>query len=73
MSVNLIGSDVKKMRARYDEALKMQGVACRYQYPCLPDTNVQGETVVDSYSDFIDTHIFLTDLLKSRPSSGLDG
>ena len=58
MSVNLIGSDVKRMRARYDEALKMQGVACRYQYPCLPDTNVQGETVVDSYSDFIDTYIF---------------
>ena len=58
MSVNLIGQDVKLMRARYDEALKMRGIPVTYQYPLLADTNVQGESVIDSYSDPIDTHIF---------------
>ena len=58
MSINLIGKDVVKMRRRYDEALSMQGVPCRYQFPNLPDTNTQGEPMIDSYSDFIDTHIF---------------
>lgn len=46
------------MRKRYDEALKLQGIPCRYQFPNLPDTNTQGETVVDSYSDFLETFIF---------------
>ena len=46
------------MRARYDEALQMQGIPCKYQFPNLPDTNVQGESVIDSYSEPIDTHIF---------------
>ena len=58
MSVNLIGSDIVLLRARYDEALSMQGISCKYQYPHLADSNTQGEPVVDSYSEFIDTHIF---------------
>lgn len=58
MSVNLIGEDIKLMRARYDEALDMQGIPCKYQYPNMPDTNAQGESVIDSYSEMVDTHIF---------------
>lgn len=58
MSVNLIGRDIELMRVRYDEALQMQGVPAKYQYPNLPDTNVQGESVIDSYSEDIETHIF---------------
>lgn len=58
MSVNLIGEDIKLMRMRYDEALSMQGIPCKYQYPNLPDTNAQGEPVIDSYSEMIGTHIF---------------
>lgn len=55
---NLIGPDIKLMRARYDEALQLQGIPCRYQFPNLPDSNAQGEPVIDSYSEPIDTHIF---------------
>lgn len=58
MSINLIGEDIKLMRLRYDEALKMQGIPCKYQYPNLPETNAQGESVIDGYSDMIDTNIF---------------
>lgn len=58
MSVNLIGEDVKLYRLRYDEALEMRGIPAVYQYPNLPDTNQHGESVVDSYSDKIDTHVF---------------
>lgn len=58
MSVNLIGSDIQLMRDRYDEALKMQGVPCKYQYPLFADTNVQGEPVVDSYSEMLDVYVF---------------
>ncbi len=58
MSVNLIGKDILLMRKRYDEALQMQGIACKYQYPNLPNTNAQGEPVIDSYSEMIDTQIF---------------
>lgn len=58
MAVNLIGSDVKLMRSRYDEALVMQGIPVTYQYPLMAGTNVQGETLVDSFSDPIDTYIF---------------
>lgn len=58
MSLHLIQSDIKLMRSRYDEALSMQGIPCKYQYPNLPDTNVNGEPVIDSYSDLIDTFIF---------------
>ena len=58
MSVNLIGPDILLMRARYDEALEMQGIPCRYQYPNLAKDNVEGEPEIDSYSEYIDTHIF---------------
>lgn len=58
MSVNLIGPDIKLMRKRYDEALQLQGIQCKYQYPHLADTNVQGEPVIDSYSEMVDTYIF---------------
>lgn len=43
---------------QYDEALSLQGIPAKYQYPHLPDSNTQGETVVDSYSDMIPTHVF---------------
>lgn len=56
---NLIGPDIKLMRARYDEALKLQGIPCTFQFPNLPETNTQGETLVDSYSEPIETSIFL--------------
>ena len=55
---NLIGPDIKLMRARYDEALNLQGIPVQYQFPNLPGSNVQGESVVDSYSEPIDTFIF---------------
>ena len=55
---NLIGEDVKLMRARYNEALQLRGVPCVYMYPTLPTTNAQGESVVDQYSLPIDTSIF---------------
>lgn len=58
MLQNLIGPDIKLMRDRYDEALKLQGIPCTYQFPNLADTNVQGESVVDSYSEPIPTNIF---------------
>ena len=58
MSMNLIGEDITLMRDRYDEALEMQGIPCKYQFPLMPTSNAQGEAVVDSYSDMIGTHIF---------------
>lgn len=58
MSVHLIGEDIKLMRARYNEALEMQGIPCKYQFPNLPDINFQGESVIDSYSEEINTHVF---------------
>lgn len=58
MAVNLVREDIKLARKRYDEALQMQGIPVIYQYPNMADTNVQGETLVDSYSDEIPTHIF---------------
>lgn len=56
--MNLIGEDITLMRDRYDEALEMQGIPCRYQFPLMPTSNAQGEAIVDSYSDMIGTHIF---------------
>lgn len=56
---NLIGPDIKLMRARYDEALRLQGIPCSYQYPNLPNSNAQGEAVIDSYSEPIPVNIFL--------------
>lgn len=55
---NLIGNDIVLMRKRYDEALKLQGVPCKYQFPIFADTNNQGESVIDSYSIPEDTFIF---------------
>lgn len=58
MAVNLIGSDIKLMRKRYNEALQLQGVPCKYQFPLMAESNNSGDPVVDSYSDYLDTHIF---------------
>ena len=58
MSVNIIGSDIELMRGRYDEALQMQGIPAKYQYPNMASSNEQGEPVIDSYSEKIDVHIF---------------
>lgn len=55
---NLIGPDIKLIRKRYDEALKLQGIQCVYMYPNIADTNQQGESVIDQYSLPIDTYIF---------------
>ncbi len=66
MSVNLIGEDIEIMRKRYDEALHMQGIPCRYQYPLMAGTNVQGESVADSYSEIIDTYIFFDGSPKAK-------
>lgn len=55
---NLIGPDIKLLRARYDEALNLQGIKVSYQFPNLATTNAQGESLIDSYSEPIDTYIF---------------
>lgn len=55
---NLIGPDIQLMRKRYDEALNLQGIKAKYQFPNLPGTNSQGEALIDSYSEPIDTYIF---------------
>ena len=36
----------------------MQGIPCKYQFPHLASSNVQGEPVIDSYSVEMDTHVF---------------
>lgn len=58
MSENIIRSDIKLMRQYYDDALQMQGIPCKYQYPILVESNNQGEPVVDHYSSVINTFIF---------------
>lgn len=58
MAQHIIGRDITLMRKFYDEALSQQGVPCKYQYPLMPASNDQGESVVDSYSDILDTYIF---------------
>lgn len=58
MSVNIVGRDITLMRKRYDEALEMMGVPVVYQYPLMATSNAQGESVVDSYSDPLDAHVF---------------
>lgn len=55
---NLIGPDIRLMRKRYDEALQLQGIPCSFQFPNLPESNSQGEALVDSYSEPIPTSIF---------------
>lgn len=56
--MNLIGDDIVILRQYYDEALEMQGIPCKYQYPLMATSNEQSEAVVDSYSDIVETHIF---------------
>lgn len=56
---NLIGPDITILRDRYDEALKLQGIPVTYQFPNLPTTNTQGESLIDSYSEPTKTNIFL--------------
>ena len=58
MVTNLIGEDIKLLRRRYDEALSLQGVPCKYQFPLMAESNTSGDPVVDSYSDYIDTYVF---------------
>lgn len=58
MSQHLIQSDIKLMRKRYDEALDMRGIPAKYQYPNVSQMNGQGEGIVDSYSDIVDTYVF---------------
>jgi len=58
MSNHLIGPDIKIARKRYDEALQMQGIGAKYQFPNLAKPNEQGEPEIDSYSEPMDTHIF---------------
>lgn len=55
---NLIGEDIKLFRARYDEALELQGVPCVYMYPLLNTTNNQAEPIIDHYSSPVETSIF---------------
>lgn len=55
---NLIGEDILLMRQRYDEALTLMGIPCKYQFPVLASSSVQGDPVIDSYSEEIDTFIF---------------
>jgi len=58
MAVNLIGEDIKLLRKRYDEALVMRGIPVGYQYPIIPGSDEQGQSLSDGYSDRIETHIF---------------
>ena len=58
MSMNLIQSDIQIMRKRYNEALQMQGIPCEYQYPILPESNDQGESVADRLSSKVSTYVF---------------
>lgn len=55
---NLLGSDIKLMRSRYDEALKLQGIPAKYQFPTRAQSNVQGESLVDFFSIPENTHVF---------------
>jgi len=66
MSINLIGKDIEIMRKYYNEALAMQGIPAKYQYPNLPDSNLHGEALIDSYSDMIDTHVFFDGAPKAK-------
>lgn len=66
MSTHLIGNDIKLMRKRYDEALSQQGIPCKYQFPNLADSNTQGESVIDSLSEEIDTFVFFDGNPKAK-------
>lgn len=69
MSQNLIQEDIKLMRDRYDEALEMLGIPAKYQFPNIPDSNLYGEPVIDSYSVPEDVYIFLKVLQSLRHSN----
>ena len=56
--MNIIGQDITLLRKMYDEALEMQGIPCKYQFPNMADTNAQGESEIDSYSEIIESHVF---------------
>jgi len=58
MPAYLIQQDITLMRKRYDEALAMQGIPCSYQFPNMPNSNTQGEAMIDSYSEEMSTHVF---------------
>lgn len=66
MSTHLIGQDILLMRNRYDEALQMQGIPCKYQFPNIPNSSDQGEPDIDSYSTMIDTFIFFDSTPKIK-------
>ena len=67
MPNNLISkNEIVLMRRRYDEALRMQGIQCQYQFPILADSNYQGESVIDTYSEKIDTYIFFDSTPKVK-------
>lgn len=66
MSMNLIQDDIKIMRDRYDEALEMLGIPAKYQFPIIPDSNVYGEPVIDSYSAPEDVFIFFESAPKLK-------
>lgn len=55
---NLIGEDIEKFRDYYDEALELQGIPAKYQFPHMASSSTQGEPVIDSYSEFENIHIF---------------
>lgn len=64
--MSIIGNDVIMMRQRYDEALKLQGIPCKYQFPNLATSNNQGEPEVDSYSEELDIQIFFDGNPKAK-------
>lgn len=66
MAINLIGEDIKLMRKRYDEALQLQGIPAKYQYPHMATSNMQGETVVEAYSEPQDVRIFFDGTPKAK-------
>lgn len=55
---SLIGDDIRIWRDRYNEALRMQGIECDYQYPIMPKPNAQMEPVADHMSMPEKTHVF---------------
>lgn len=58
MAINLIGPDIVFLRKHYDEALEMQGIPCKYQYPLMAGSDRRGESLVEAYSELKDLHIF---------------
>lgn len=63
---NLIGEDIKLMRNRYDEALKLQGIPCVYQHPISSESNSQSEIISDGMSDPENINIFFDSTPKLK-------